>query len=551
MPVDKRIALQTRKKTKFQRRYSSERELLRLITSSDSVNLELGEVQGWLIENICQIMGTESGSIWLSSGKGIEQSVKYAGNKKPIWSYYDEVNWKGGIVEDHIKDHLLLLENNIINNNDFNWWGKPEELHIRNILLTPMLFHEQAIGGLAVFNKHSGDFNQANRELLEFIANFIATSISTKRLIQQLKVINADLEVNHWQLQRSRNILRALFDSIPSSLYIIDRKYNLIAVNMYRANRIKTPPNTLVGRRCYEALFQQNDVCADCRVLESLFGGINTSRTKREWIGEDAPLEWEINTYPIYDETNQVVQAILLEQDVTDKRRLETNLAQSEKLAAVGQLAAGLAHEINNPLTAIIANTQLLQRELAGDEDKLELIDLISRAGARATQVVHNLLDLARKEEYIFEPLNVNNTITRAISLLQHEIVSHNINLYYEPGESLSQIMASEDHLQGVWVNLIANAIDAMEGCPMQEIHIYSQQHGNELRVVVSDSGKGIPPEKLSRIFEPFYTTKAPGRGTGLGLSLCHRVIKQHGGTIHVDSQIGSGTKFTVTLPVS
>jgi two-component system NtrC family sensor kinase len=239
-----------------------------------------------------------------------------------------------------------------------------------------------------------------------------------------------------------------------------------------------------------------------------------------------------------------------LEQDVTEKRRLEASLAQSEKLAAVGQLAAGLAHEINNPLTAIIANTQLLQRELKADEDIMEMIDLIARAGQRAAQVVRNLLDMARKEEYIFEPVDLDQTLQKAFALVQHELVARSIQLSYEPAEGLPKILASKDHLQGVWVNLLTNAIDSFEECDHREIRVATTMQNNEVRVIFMDNGKGIPSEKLNRIFEPFYTTKAPGRGTGLGLSLCHRIIKQHGGSIHVDSEVGVGTIFTVALPI-
>jgi two-component system NtrC family sensor kinase len=349
-------------------------------------------------------------------------------------------------------------------------------------------------------------------------------------------------------LLRSRNTLRTLFDSIPASIYIIDRNYSLVAVNMDRARRAGSLPSRLVGRPCFESLYGRSEICPNCRVLVTLTTGENTTRMERQWELEGEPQDWEISTYPIYDE-GQITQTILLEQDVTEKRRLEATLAQSEKLAAVGQLAAGLAHEINNPLTAIIANAQLLQRELPNDEDVQELVDLISRAGARAAQVVRSLLDLARMEEYIFTPVDVNETLNRSLKLLQHEVTLRSINLVYDPGEGMPQVMGSHDQLQGVWINLLTNAVDALEEID-GEIHISSRLAGREVRVDITDTGVGIPPEKLPRIFEPFFTTKAPGRGTGLGLSVSHRVIKQHGGDILVASQVGVGTQFTVILPV-
>jgi signal transduction histidine kinase len=241
-------------------------------------------------------------------------------------------------------------------------------------------------------------------------------------------------------------------------------------------------------------------------------------RTPNATGGMMSPSEWRSALIPPGD-GSQIVQAILLEQDVTEKRRLEATLAQSEKLAAVGQLAAGLAHEINNPLTAIIANAQLLQRELPGDDDKLELVDLITRAGARATQVVRNLLDLARKEHYDFAPVDLNETLNRALKLLQHELVARSVNLDFEPSGDLPAVMASQDHLQGVWINLLSNAVDALEN-GTRDLHISTRQQGNEVRVIISDTGKGIPPERLPRIFEPFYTTKAPGRAPPVSRSV-------------------------------
>jgi two-component system NtrC family sensor kinase len=535
----------------FQRRNLREAGIRKLVDQARVNNLELSENQEWLVNDLCDLFDTDAGALLLFCDSNIQQVLKRGREKSAVWRYYDQINWPGGIVEDCIKNAKPLLINPPFEGEQPRWLGDQQGLPLQSILLEPVQAYDQSIGSLAIFNKSHGKFTSQDQYLLRFVARAIGHMIYTSRLIQELKISNADLEVNHWQLLRSRNILRALFDSIPFAMYIIDRKFNLIAVNLFRANRLNIPPSALVGRRCYEALYRRDDACPDCRVIESLFGDINTNRNKREWKDEDDPIEWEISTYPIHDDTNQIVQAILLEQDVTEKRRLEVNLAQSEKLAAVGQLAAGLAHEINNPLTAIIANTQLLQRELANDEDNLELVDLINRAGIRATQVVRNLLDLARKEEYTFMSINVNGTIQKALNLLKHEVVSHNINLVTNLQDNLSTVMASEDHLQGVWMNLISNAIDAVEENENREIHITSTQQGNEIRVIIGDNGKGIPPEKINRIFEPFYTTKAPGRGTGLGLSLCHRVIKQHGGSIAVDSQLGTGTIFTTTLPVT
>ena len=523
-------------------------KLLDLLVTSCQENLGQSSVQEWFVENLTEIFNTEGAALLLFHPDGAEHTIKTAPRSKPIWTYLADFKWAN-----HTLAEPILQRKSVINNEvpaDFSWLDPKIKIEFRSILLQPLFFEDQLLGVTALLNRIRGKFTLTDQNYLSDIADVFAKNLYQQNQLQQLKIDNATLEVNQWQLLRSRNILRALFDSIPMSMYIVDKKFHLIAVNMNRANRINAAPSELVGRRCYEALYHNTDICPDCKVIDSLYGGKNTSRSKRQWQEDDQPLEWEINTFPIYDDANLVTQAIVLEQDVTEKRRLEASLAQSEKLAAVGQLAAGLAHEINNPLTAIIANTQLLQRELKADEDIMEMIDLIARAGQRAAQVVRNLLDMARKEEYIFEPVDLDQTLQKAFALVQHELVARSIQLSYEPAEGLPKILASKDHLQGVWVNLLTNAIDSFEECDHREIRVATTMQNNEVRVIFMDNGKGIPTEKLNRIFEPFYTTKAPGRGTGLGLSLCHRIIKQHGGSIHVDSEVGVGTIFTVALPI-
>ncbi len=353
----------------------------------------------------------------------------------------------------------------------------------------------------------------------------------------------------YFDLLRSRNTLRAMFDNFPSSIYIINRDFSLAAVNSTRAARAGKEPAHFVGRRCYEALFQRSEPCLGCRAAETLASGASTQRLSRYWFDADHFAELEINSFPILDENDTVVQAILMEADVTEKRNLEANLVQSEKLAAVGQLAASLAHEINNPLTAIIANAQLLRRDIpAGANDLLDSVKLIELAGLRASQAVRNLLGIARKERYELVPTDLNDTLHNALSLIQHELVGRPVQISLSLEDDIPRVLASQDQLQGVWINLLLNAIDAIDK-NNGVISINSYYTGSEFRVVITDNGKGIGDDHLARIFEPFYTTKSAGRGTGLGLSVCQRVIRQHGGDIRVESQPGSWTRFTVVLP--
>ncbi|MGH2523677.1 MAG: two-component system sensor histidine kinase NtrB, partial [Anaerolineales bacterium] len=385
---------------------------------------------------------------------------------------------------------------------------------------------------------------------LRYLVRLVGRSLSLHRLYATAYDHSQELAALNQEVIRSRNTLRALFDGITAPIYIVNRDYHLVAVNLAAARLAGREPKGLPGQRCYQTLYRQAEPCAGCRVAETLFNGQGTQRTERRWETDGQPTEWEISTYPIFDENGQSVQAIVLGQDVTEKRRLEASLAQSEKMAAVGQLAAGVAHEINNPLAAIIANAQLLRRELPPDDERQESVDLIALAGDRAMKVVRGLLDFARQDRYEFVATDLNASVQGAIALVEHQLLTHSISLACDLAPALPLVLASHDHLQSVWLNLLLNARDALAGAP-GEIRVTTRWMTSEIHVTVADTGVGIPPERLARIFEPFYTTKETGQGTGLGLSLVHRIVRQHSGYIRVDSRPGQGTAFTVILPVA
>ena len=247
---------------------------------------------------------------------------------------------------------------------------------------------------------------------------------------------------------------------------------------------------------------------------------------------------------------NVINQVIVFDEDVTEKWILEASLVETEKLASIGQLAANVAHEINNPLAAIIANAQLLLRDLPNaDEDTVEAIKLIETAGVRAAKIVGDLLKSARKEKREeFEEISLNETILEAISMANFEIRNRNVTLQLELSDGMPNMIAHENQLKGVWINLIMNALGAIEG-PRGTLFISTRYEDNEFRIVFSDNGKGIAPEHQEHIFEPFFTTKEASKGTGLGLSVSLQVIKEHHGTIDFETMPGKGTKFIIIMP--
>jgi signal transduction histidine kinase len=451
------------------------------------------------------------------------------------------------IVEDTLGQNPADLKNALL-----PWVKIMVNLEVNQIVCARLQTLGAIIGTVILINPTVDERDPLRKSLLVLIASLISNATQIMRKTIHFKIAIADIEANRWEIINSRNTLRAMFDSIPNSVYIIDQSYSLVAINLSRSNRIEKKPNLLVGKKCYEQLYNRIDPCPVCRVHETFTNAVSTNRRSREWIDPDRSIEWEIITFPIQEMNMPPHQAIIFEEDVTDQSNLEANLIQTEKLAAVGQLAAGVAHEINNPLTAIIANSQILKRELPQDNlDWIEMTKLIETAGIRAAQVVNNLLGIARKEKKNeFEVLSLNDTILSALSLVNHEIANRYISITHDLEDHMPDILANKNHLQGVWINMIVNAIDAIDDKPDGKIFISSRLVDNEFRVTIYDNGKGIPQDQLMKIFEPFYTTKSVGKGTGLGLSVCLRVIKEHRGTILAESQPGQGSKFIIVLPV-
>lgn len=508
------------------------RLVVRFIAELNTVDIQSDEVQIWVIDEIVRIFGAKSAALYLTDQADERVLVKKYRPNGAEWLCQRVSVSKESLIHEAMGAGGQL-----------NATGAAGE---RSTYL-PLTSLGKAFGVIEV----QSEKEMVGSDLLTLFCSSVSDQISRARQVQKLQEEIQDLRAFQGQLLNSRNTLRALFDSSPTSIYIVDHDFTLMAINMSRADLAGQPPKELVGERCFAVLYQRKAPCRGCLVSKTLQSGEITRRITRREIIESDPIDLEISTFPIWDSGEEIVQAFLFEEDVTERLQLQASLAQSEKLAAVGQLAASVAHEINNPLTTILANAQLLQRMLPSEGgDIQEMVELIIQASDRASQAVRDLLNFTRREHYELAPTELNETIQRTLSLIDHELKSNSISLKYDPAPDLPLVNTSQDHLQGVWLNLLINAIDAIAPGP-GEIWIATRGVAHNAQVTVSDSGRGIPPEHIAHIFEPFYTTKGPGQGTGLGLSVCRQIVTRHGGQITVSSKLGEGTTFTVVLPFS
>ena len=236
--------------------------------------------------------------------------------------------------------------------------------------------------------------------------------------------------------------------------------------------------------------------------------------------------------------------------DVTDRAELERRLVQADKLSSIGLLAAGVAHEVNTPLAVISTYAQMLAKQVAEDEQKSRILEKIARQTFRASEIVNSLLNFSRTSTSELAEVQLNRVIQETLSLLEHQLKKAGIEVRTKLDPHLDPVKGNPGKLQQVFLNLFLNARDAMEPRGVLEVSPTAAQTARTASMVeVIDTGHGIAPEHLSRIYDPFFTTKSAKKGTGLGLSVTYGIIQEHGGAIEAISRPGEGTCFHLEFP--
>lgn len=262
------------------------------------------------------------------------------------------------------------------------------------------------------------------------------------------------------------------------------------------------------------------------------------------------------------DETDQVIGTAGIFKDITEHKRLEAelkaaqaNLVEASKMRALGELVAGVAHELNNPLMASETILYVIFKNLHEDCPNRQRLELIRQCNSRIEKIVDHLREFSRQTKPEFQKLDINQPVENALLITGQQLLNHNISIVRNLTDGLPKVMGDTNQLEQVFLNLISNARDAMEEVPgKRELTISSYLIDNEaspfVLVSIQDTGVGIPEEILDKVFDPFFTTKSMGRGTGLGLSLCFSIVEMHRGRLEINSQPGEGTEIKVILPV-
>ncbi len=504
---------------------AAERETLMQIAHLIGSRLEMDQVLANTLQAACELLESEDGAIWLvEEERPALQIVHSDGQATPSPHRLAPLQ---PLIERVVQRHrtLRLTQRELtamLPSAPPSW--------VRSVLAVPLTHQEDVVGVVALFNKRTGPFDGKDRRLLSAIAVSAAAAIANARLHQQVR--NAQVE---WE---------ATFNGITDGLIIYGSDLRVRRVNNAVPHLLRQPAEEIVGRTCRE-IFRRwgpsNGICFSLQTLQE--GHLHQGEIETP----DGKAVLAVRTYPLFDHNGEITGAVQVVRDVTQERLLQNRAIQTEKLAALGRLAASLAHEINNPLQAIHNSLHLLLQFPMDDQEREEILRITQEEVTRLMRIVEQTLAFARPRQETGRPLNLHRVLRNVLVLTRKQLQHSQIVVRQDLAPDLPPVLASEEQLSQVFLNLILNAIEAMPTGGELQITTRWVRDAQEAHVVFEDTGPGIPPEILPHLFEPFFTSKPDG--TGLGLSISLSIVERYGGSIRAENRPQGGARFTIQLP--
>ena len=370
-----------------------------------------------------------------------------------------------------------------------------------------------------------------------------------QRKTEALKKSNEELTI-------SEKRYKSLVESAEDSILTVNSHGEILSVNRFGAQFLEYTVHGLIGKTI-NAVFPGQAGAVLQSQIDKIFLEKTGFRTTQDVVLGDKNYSLNFNLTPIRDEEDRVQSVLIIAHDVTVTKKLEEQLYHTEKLASLGQLAAGVAHEINNPMAIILGYADMLLEKTEEGSKEYKILKTIERQGNNCKRIVENLMSFARMPEGVQHDTDVNRNIELVLEVVQNTLLTKKIEYEILLAEKLPRVRGDAGQLQQVFLNLVTNAVKAMPQGGKLTISSRLNQTGDRVEVFITDTGVGIKKEHLSKIFDPFFTTRKVGEGTGLGLSVSYAIISKFGGTIYCASksedefgEAESGTTFTVSLPV-
>jgi len=411
---------------------------------------------------------------------------------------------------------------------------------LRCLAIAPMFKRDEVIGALLVASITSDAYDTADLNFVVHLADQLSISIQNARLYKQVS--------------RAQKEWEATFKAVTDPIFLIDTDYNVLQHNDRLPPGIRGFWNQALSRKCFAKLHGRSEPCPNCPLQEIQRTG---KPVYQRW-QTDAGMVLDLSYYPVLNEIRELSAVTIILKDVTEKIKMEGQLVQTAKLAALGEMAAGVAHELNSPMTVIIGTAQLLARELQenGQAERAGELEDIINSGLRCKRIIQNLLTFSRQDQQPATEIDLNAEARKVLGMIKYQINRSQITIAEQMAEDLPRLIANGPQIQQVLTNFLINARDALTEVERSEklieVATTLRTIGNRRWAVlsVSDNGIGIPPENLAKIFTPFYTSKEATKGTGLGLSVSLVIAESHNGTIEVTSTPDQGSCFSLVLPI-
>ena len=402
----------------------------------------------------------------------------------------------------------------------------------------PCSVRGRTIAYLGVSRTETGEFLSSDDvELLMTLANYVGIAIENTNLYRSLKE-KAD------EYERLKEFSENIVESINVGVLAADLDDRVESWNTQMERLSGIGRADALGRRLAElfpaALMEQ---------LDRTHGEMRIQHLDK-FLLDSTHGEATVNIAiaPLVSREMEQIGRLVIFDDITARAELESRLVQADKLSSIGLLAAGVAHEVNTPLAVISSYAQMLAKQVSGDEQKSRMLEKISGQTFRASEIVNSLLNFSRTWTSDLAQVNVNSVIEETLALLEHQLRKAGVEVRTDLTKDLESIRGNQGKLQQVFLNLILNARDAME--PSGVLQVITRRSSKGVEVDVIDTGHGIAPEHMGRIYDPFFTTKGVKKGTGLGLSVTYGIIQEHGGAIEAQSKPGEGTCFHLEFPL-
>lgn len=383
-----------------------------------------------------------------------------------------------------------------------------------------------------------------NREILQ---DKKALETASREVMHLNRNLESVVQERTDELSRSEQKFRRIFESSMDVIFILDDKGRFLDINPAGITTLGYDRDLLVGQ------MGLNDLCTSGEAYASLFQELHTTGfvKDRECLflaRNGSELHLLLSATIRRGESGETLNYEGIAKDITSRVQMERQLQQADKLASLGQISTGIAHEINNPLGIILGYTQLLLREQAPASQMHDDLKTIEKHTRNCKGIVEDLLKFSRSTAIRKIPFDVNGSLAEVISLLAHQFELDKIDIKTNLDVTIPKITGDAEKLKQVFMNLLMNARQAISG--KGEISVTTRRNGNSVDIAISDTGSGIAPQVMNKIFDPFFTTKPVGEGTGLGLSVSYGIVQDHNGHIEVESRPGKGSTFTVILPL-